>query len=69
MESINSSDNVRGMGERLIMPGAILAVLVVVYVTGTIIYNRFFHPLAKFSGPFLNAVSDVSDYSKAYEQG
>lgn len=53
-------ENVRSMGDRLLIVGSILGVITVVYIAGTVIYNRFFHPLAKFPGPFLNAVSDVS---------
>ena len=59
-------ENVRGMGDRLFIAGGILGVIASVYIIGTVIYNRFFHPLAKFPGPFLNAVSDVSPSASVF---
>lgn len=32
----------------------------ILYVLGIVIYRLWFHPLAKYPGPFLNRVSQVS---------
>lgn len=45
------------------MPGIatvlyVLAVALLLYTVGKCIYNKFFHPLAKFPGPFLGGFTD-----------
>ncbi|KAI0175292.1 cytochrome P450 [Pestalotiopsis sp. NC0098] len=45
------------------MPGVatvlyVLAVALLLYTVGKCIYNKFFHPLAKFPGPFLGGFTD-----------
>lgn len=41
------------------MLGTILSVCLVFYVAVYIIYQRYFHPLAKFPGPFLASLTDL----------
>lgn len=52
-------DAVRSLNDRLTIAGGLLGAFVVLYTLGKIVYNYWFHPLARFPGPFLNAVSDV----------
>ncbi|KAF2665808.1 averantin oxidoreductase [Microthyrium microscopicum] len=49
----------RDLGDRLKIAATALFGVFTLYYTGVVIYNRFFHPLAKFPGPFLNSVSDL----------
>jgi hypothetical protein len=37
--------------------GVILAGVLAFYIVGTIVYRRYFHPLANYPGPFINSVS------------
>jgi hypothetical protein len=50
----------RSLGDRLIIAGGLLSTGTVLYIVGLCIYRLCFHPLAKFPGPWINAVSDVS---------
>lgn len=36
----------------------IIAISLFSYILSVAVYNRFFHPLAKFPGPFLGAMTD-----------
>jgi hypothetical protein len=60
MESLDETLQVRGMQQRLLLAGGLLAVGTVVYTFALCVYRLFLHPLAKFPGPWINAVSDVS---------
>lgn len=59
---MNAVDSARGMGERLYAAGAFLLIGLLLQTVCTIVYRYWLHPLSKFPGPFLNAVSDVSYY-------
>jgi hypothetical protein len=37
----------------------------ILYIAGIVIYRLWFHPLAKYPGPFLNRVSQVSFCTKS----
>ena len=50
----------RSVSERLLIAGGLLVAGSILYTLCLFIYRLFFHPLAKFPGPWLNAVSDVS---------
>jgi hypothetical protein len=50
----------RSLEDRLLIVGGLLSVGSIVYILGLWIYRLHFHPLAKFPGPWINAVSDVS---------
>ena len=53
---------VRSLRERLLIAGVIFAAGTVLYTLALFIYRLYFHPLAKFPGPWMNAVSDVSEF-------
>lgn len=51
------------IGHRLHMPdasiaGYVTATVIVAYILYVGIYNRYFHPLAKFPGPLLGSMTD-----------
>jgi hypothetical protein len=50
----------RSLGDRLIIASSLLSIGTVLYIVGLCIYRLCFHPLAKFPGPWINAVSDVN---------
>jgi hypothetical protein len=39
--------------------GSIICTLIVLYLCSYVTYQRFFHPLAKFPGPFLASLTDL----------
>ena len=41
----------------------------ILYVAGLVIYRLWFHPLAKYPGPFLNRISQVSCLTKSMSIG
>jgi hypothetical protein len=47
------------MGGLLLPVAALAGISVVVYIVTIVIYRLYFHPLAKFPGPKLNAISPV----------
>jgi cytochrome P450 len=47
------------MGGLLLSALAISAVFIMVYVVAEVVYRLYFHPLAKFPGPKLNAISPI----------
>lgn len=49
-----------GIGSRLLLAATGASVITVVYLVSVAIYRYFFHPLAKFPGPTINAISWVS---------
>jgi hypothetical protein len=57
----SSMTNPRGISDRLMVAAALLTAGTTFYLVALSIYRIYFHPLAKFPGPKLNAISDVSD--------
>lgn len=49
-----------GGNERLVLPVIFLLAGSILYPLGLVIYRLYFHPLAKFPGPFICKISDVS---------
>jgi len=54
------TSQLRGTGDRIALGALIVVAGLVLYTIGLVAYRLWFHPLAKFPGPFLNKVSDVS---------
>ncbi|RDW63899.1 cytochrome P450-9 [Coleophoma crateriformis] len=44
---------------RIVLGLGFLSISSILYLTWTIVYNLYFHPLAKFPGPKINAISDL----------
>jgi len=61
--SLNDVLPVRGSSERLLFVVGVLAAGSIAYFLSLVTYRLFFHPLAKFPGPRINAVSDVRTLS------
>ncbi|KAF9891098.1 hypothetical protein FE257_005034 [Aspergillus nanangensis] len=59
MDSVDNFAPPRSVGERLMVAGGVLAIGLVLQIVCTVIYRYWFHPLAKYPGPFINAVSDL----------
>ena len=53
-------EGIRSTQDRLLWAGGIIVATTIFYTVGLFVYRYFFHPLAKFPGPILNAISDVS---------
>ena len=55
LASVTSSNS-----RRFLLALGLCCTSLLVYTVGTVIHRLWFHPLSKFPGPWLNAVSDVS---------
>ena len=53
-------EGIRSTQDRLLWAGGLIVATTIFYTVGLFVYRYFFHPLAKFPGPILNAISDVS---------
>ncbi|ETN39028.1 uncharacterized protein HMPREF1541_07070 [Cyphellophora europaea CBS 101466] len=60
----NSSTRLAGLGQHI----ALLAIaILLVYLTSTAVYRSFFHPLARYPGPFLAKLTPWWDVYHAYK--
>lgn len=63
---VSATANVHGAGLGTLSPIGIVLVGFGLYLVAYVVYQRYFHPLAKYPGPFL---ASLTNFWKAYEVG